>query len=161
MSAEAQAELLAEGLSGRLRDLLIALKRWETFVQEATPGGGQVGIAVPAIEEAGQVATGMILRALQVGAEVVNHRILSSLHEDQPLGVPELMELTGLPRILLIERVNDLARVGLTAYAPDSGEVRLARGGAGLLGLLGEIGDRMTRIMAERWADAPRGVLRR
>lgn len=161
MSAEAQAELLAEGLSGRLRDLLIALKRWESFVQEAKPGGGQVGIAVPAIEEAGQVATGMILRALQVGAEVVNHRVLASLHEEQPLGVPELMELTGLPRILVIERVNDLARAGLAAYAPDSGEVRLARGGAGLLGLLGEIADRMTRIMAERWADAPRGVLRR
>ena len=143
-------DMMADGISGRLRDLLLARERWEGFVHEP----GEASAASPAASpgEAERVAAEQVLRTLRAAVEVVNQRILVRLLGDaeRTVSLGALTELTGLPRIPLTERVHDLAQVGLVSYSPDSPRVQATALAAGLLGLLDELRDRLVRIMGER-----------
>ncbi len=151
-------DLLAEGLWSRLRDILMAQSRWDRFVHNPEGSGAptQVEPIPPSREEAERVAAEMLLRALGAGAETVNQTILRRLASKEAVKVPILMELTGLPRIAVIERVHDLARVGLASYAAESGEARGTPLSQGLLGFVDEVSGRLARIAGERWAEAVR-----
>lgn len=150
-------DLLAEGLWGRLRDILMLHARWDRFVHHPEEEQPTPAPAAPPREEAERVATEMALRALRVGADPVNHAILVRLAREEAVGLPALMDLTGLPRIPLSERVNDLSQVGLASYAVETREARATPAAEGLLGLLDEVRGRLTRIMGERWAKAGAG----
>ena len=107
---------LAEGLWGRLRDTILALRRLETFTfVPENPGVGTEWLRAllenPRLLD--EVATEAALRALRTGAEAVNFRILTHLADGNPVPLAELAKSTGLPRLVLSERVNDLVQVGL------------------------------------------------
>lgn len=145
MSSAAALSLdrIAEGLWGRLRDLRRAQERWDRFVSE--PGEPPPDAGAATAGEAERVATELVLRALRAGAEALNHRILVRLreNEERAASLAALTELTGLPRIALTERVQDLAQVGLVTYMPETRLVRATGLTEGFLGLLDDVRDRL------------------
>lgn len=149
-------DLLAEGLWSRLRDILMAQSRWDGFVHDPAGSGPKIEPVPPSSEEAERVAGEMLLRALRVGVEPVSQAILLRLTHAEAVGLPALMELTGLPRVAVIERVKDLSQVGLASYAVETGEARATALAEGLLGFEDEVRGRLMRVMEEQWAGAPR-----
>lgn len=155
---EGSADLVAGGLWARLRDILLAQSRWDRFVPDPEGGGGEPdhGAEVPPPAERRRVAEEMVLRALRVGADPVNHAILARLGREEATPLARLMDETGLPRVPLGERVFDLAQVGLAAWAPETRELRATGAGEGLVGIVGEIASRLTRLADENWAETAR-----
>jgi len=157
---ERNADLLAGGLWARLRDILLAQSRWDRFVPDPEGGGSETdrGAEAPSPAERRRVAEEMVLRALRVGADPVNHAILVRLGREEATPLASLMDETGLPRVPLGERIFDLAQVGLAAWAPETREARATGAGLGLVGIVGEISSRLARHADERWAEtAPPG----
>lgn len=149
-------DLLAEGLWSRLRDILMAQSRWDGFVHDPDGSGPKAEPVPPSSEQGERLAGEMLLRALRVGVEPVNQAILLRLTHAEAVGLPALMELTGLPRVAVIERVKDLSQVGLASYAVETGEARATALAEGLLGFEDEVRGRLVRVMEEQWAGAPR-----
>ncbi|HYM62941.1 MAG TPA: hypothetical protein VEZ11_18790 [Thermoanaerobaculia bacterium] len=145
---EKNLDLLAEGLWARLRDILLAQSRWDGFVRD--PEGGQLQ-AVPPPDDRERVASEMVLRALHVAVDPVNNAILHLLAGEERVAIASLMEQTGLSRIGVIERVNDLSQVGLASYEVEAREARATAGASGLLGLFDDVSERLTRILEKRW----------
>lgn len=143
-------DLMAEGLYRRLRDILLAQSRWDSFVHDPEEEGHQEASPALSPEEATRVAAELVLRAFRAGLDPVNHLILARLVAEKAVHLSSLMELTGLPRIPLTERVNDLAQVGLASHSVDTREVHATSLAEGLLVMLAEIRDRLVRTMEER-----------
>lgn len=55
----------------------------------------------------------MLLRALRCAGDPVNYQILERLAELDEVNAADLMPKTGLDRVAVCERLNDLAQVGL------------------------------------------------
>lgn len=100
--------------------------------------------------ECEEVATEMILRALRTGAETVNYRILTRLSREGSLSVAELMAVSGLGRLSVLERVNDLTQAGLASRALESDRVQATRLTVGLVGLIEGVKRRLTKKIEER-----------
>jgi DNA-binding transcriptional ArsR family regulator len=148
---ERSADLLAEGLWLRLRDILMVQSRWDAFVHD--PEGRDGGAALPP-SSIGRTASDMVLRALRVGADPVNIAILRRLVREEEIAIADLMEQIDLSQIALVEALNDLSQVGLASYAMESRTARATDGAVGLLGLLEEVRGRLARIVEERWSAA-------
>lgn len=149
---EKSADLLVEGLWARLRDILMAQARWDGFVHDPE-GGRPADESPPPPEDAGRLAAEVILRALRVAVDPVNHAILCRLAREEVVALPTLTETTGLNRVVLVETVSDLAQVGLASYAAGTSEVSSSAGGRGLVGLLDEVSGRLAQTLEERWID--------
>jgi hypothetical protein len=131
---DAAAGRVAESLSGRLHDIRVALDRWDNFVHD--PAGGGPEIVAGGSDPAALLAREFVLRALRVGLEPVNFRILERLAAEATLTIGAVIELTGLPRVIAVERANDLAQVGLASHAIEAGTL-------GLVGLVQAVAARV------------------
>lgn len=100
--------------------------------------------------ERAEVATEMILAALRVGAETLNYRMLVRLHGAGSAPVEELMTLTGLGRLAVLERVNQLTQVGLVKRELQSDTVHSTRLTAGLVGFIEQVKGRLMEKIAVR-----------
>lgn len=141
-------DALATGLWGRLRDTILALRRLETFTfVPENPGVGTQWLRTllddPRLLD--EVATEVGLRALRTGAEAVNFRILTRLADGEAVPLAELAESTGLARLVLSERVNDLVQVGLAGRDLEKDAAVPTAATRGFLNLVEELRQRLTQ----------------
>lgn len=160
---DARVGLVAEGLWNRLRDVVIALGRWERFVHDPDPLPGTLGAAVgtaspPSREEAARIASETVLRAWRVGVDPVNHALLARLAAGATIQTPgsatlaELGEIARVPQVPLLERINELVQAGLAVHLAGSQEVQATPAAEGMLGLMDEVTCRLAALVEERWA---------
>jgi hypothetical protein len=127
--------VVAKALGARLTDIEVAVDRYGSFAH-----GPGATVPPPALAD-GQIAAAardLVLRALGMLADPIDHRILCRLAEgDTPL--VELATLLDLPRVAVWERVNDLLQVGLVGHGLEDDRAGLSAAGAGLVGLVDEL----------------------
>ena len=124
---------VAGGLAGRLRSLVIALDRLDRL--ESGSGQWLSGFAEAELEES---ATALTLRALQTSADPANFAILNALAGDSQ-AIDHLIETTGIGRLVLSERLNDLVQVGLATRLIDTDHAQITAAGASLVHLVNQI----------------------
>jgi len=74
-------------------------------------------------EQLDNIARGMLLRALRCAGDPVNYQILERLAELDEANAAALMPKTGLDRVAVCERLNDLAQVGLISQDVLGGQI--------------------------------------
>jgi DNA-binding IclR family transcriptional regulator len=126
---------MAHGLWPRFRLLALAIDREDRFVAGPEEGGAKTVGPGPDVERA---AEELVLRSLRVGTEAVNLSILRELSKEVTTSFSDLLDATGLDRLTLGERVNDLIQVGLAAKDVETRSVSGTPAAAGLLGFIDE-----------------------
>ena len=139
---------LGEGLFERFRLLSLAIDREDRFVPESEEGAAATGggfLATLRREgEAERASEELVLRALRAGLDPINFDILKRLAVDVTVPLAELAEATGLDRIALGERVNDLIQVGLAAKDIETRSVSGTAATLGLVELVSRARDRLS-----------------
>ena len=122
---------IAGGLAGRLRSLVMALDRLDRLES----GSGTWRARFEA-EELPDAATELTLRALRISADPRTFAILKALAAEDTRSLSRLMEETGLGRLVLSERLNDLVQVGLATRLIDTDHAQITAAGAGIVRLV-------------------------
>jgi len=135
---------LSLALAMRLRDIARMLDRLDRL--ESGTGEWLAAQGEGALREA---ATDMTLRALRAAADPTNFAILTFLSAHTSAPMAELEKSTGLGRLALNERVNDLVQVGLAGRNVDTDHVQGTAAGAALVGLVNNIGEATAKKLAE------------
>jgi len=94
-------------------------------------------------------ATEITLRALRTAGDPTNFSILSFLVAHASAPVRELEKATGIGRLALTERVNDLVQLDLAARNIDTDHVQSTAAGAALVGLINSIREATARTLTE------------
>ena len=118
---------VAEGLWQRFKEMVMVRKRLENYVfmPEANPEGEQNSwLDHLGADELQLLATELTLRAFQLGVEAINYKILVHLKKERTVAISMLADLTGLPELLIGERVNDLAQMGLALRSIENDQVQ-------------------------------------
>ena len=135
---------LSSALALRLRDLARVLDRLDRL--ESGTGEWLAAQGEGALREA---AADMTLRALRAAADPANFALLAFLSAHTSAPIAELEKATGLGRLALTERVNDLVQVGLAGRNIDTDQVQSTAAGAALVGLINSIGEATAKKLAE------------
>lgn len=144
---------IVQGLTDRTRNLLRALDRHDRL-ESAREFVGWLGgqAATGALDES---ALEVLLRALRTAGDPVNFRLLEMLGPLESVGIPEMMAATGLGRVAVSERVNDMVQVGLATREMIDGQIRATPLATGLCTLVGRLAGRAgARLAAELGAEA-------
>ena len=120
MNQEADGAILA-GLVERVRSLLLGLDRRDRL---ETAGEFVGWLQRQTREQLDDIARGMLLRVLRCAGDPVNYQILEQVDVRNAVNAADLMPETGLDRVAVSERLNDLAQVGLISQDVVRGEVR-------------------------------------
>jgi hypothetical protein len=131
--------LIAGGLTGRLRSLVIAIDRLDRL--ESGSGDWLSGFTK---SELGEAASALTLRALQTSADPVNFTILAALATDDSLAIDQLIESTKIGRLETTERLNDLVQVGFATRLIDTDHAQITAAGASLVHLVRQIMSEVT-----------------
>ena len=118
---------VAEGLWQRFKEMVMVRKRLENYVfmPEANPEGEQNSwLDHLGADELQLLATELTLRAFQLGVEAINYKILAHLKKERTVAISTLADLTSLPELLIGERVNDLAQMGLALRSIENDQVQ-------------------------------------
>ena len=118
---------VAEGLWQRFKEMVMVRKRLENYVfmPEANPEGEQNSwLDHLSANELQLLAAELTLRAFQLGVEAINYKILVHLKKERTVAISMLADLTGLPELLIGERVNDLAQMGLALRSIENDQVQ-------------------------------------
>ena len=145
-------EDIVQGLTDRTRNLLRALDRHDRledaqqfigWLDEQTTDG-----------RLGESSQAVLLRALATAGDATNFRLLSALDPIEGTELPELMAGTGLERVAVSERINDLVQVGLAVREMISDQIRATALATGLLALVASIAEDSARqLTAELQGD--------
>ncbi len=135
---------LSSALALRLRDIARLLDRLDRL--ESGTGEWLAAQAEGALREA---AAEMTLRALRAAADSTNFAILTFLSARASAPTAELEKSTGLGRLALNERVNDLVQLGLAGRNIDTDHVQGTAAGAALVGLIESISEATAKKLAE------------
>lgn len=130
---------LAGGLAARLRSLVSVIDRLDRL-----ESGSGNWLADFTGDELPAAATEITLRALRTAADPVNFAILEQLAAEDSRAIAQLVAATGLGRLVLSERLNDLVQVGLAARLIDTDHAQITGAGASITRLIREIMDRVT-----------------
>jgi hypothetical protein len=122
---------VAGGLVGRLRSLVMALDRLDRL-----ESGSGTWLAQFKAEELPDAATELTLRALRASADPTNFAILKALADDDSRSLAQLIDATGLGRLSLSERLNDLVQVGLALRLIEIDHAQITAAGASLVRLI-------------------------
>jgi hypothetical protein len=122
---------VAAGLASRLRALVAALDRLDRL--ESGSGTWLAGFAETELHGA---ATELSLRALRTVADPANFAVLRALAGDESHPLNQLIDATGLGRLALSERLNDLVQVGLATRLIDTDHAQITGAGASLFRLI-------------------------
>ena len=118
MNQEADGAILA-GLVERVRSLLLSLDR-----RDRLETAGEFGwLQRQTREQLDDIAREMLLRVLRCAGDPVNYRLLQRLDVLNAVNAADLMPETGLDRVALSERLNDLAQVGLISWDMMDGQI--------------------------------------
>lgn len=132
---------VGRGLGSRLRDLDVAMARYDQFVI-GPAGSGSAGPADAggASTDALAAARWLVLVALRAAADPAGWALLARLREaDTSTG--KLAAELGRPRVVVWEQVNGLVQAGLAARAPDLDVVGLTAAGAGVVDLVEQLAE--------------------
>lgn len=145
-------EALAKGLWGRLRDVLLVAERIGGFSFD--PGEAREASAFSE-EDADDIATDFVLRALRAAGDRTAWAILAAAADAGSEGVPveDLTATLGLPRLVVLERVSDLLQLGFVARAIESERVVSNASAVELVAIVRELAG----TLAERVRKARRG----
>ncbi len=135
---------LSLALALRLRDLARMLDRLDRLES----GTGE-WLASQQNGELRAAAMEMTLRALRAAADPTNFAILVFLSTHTSAPMAELEKASGLGRLVLTERVNDLVQVGLAGRNIDTDQVQGTAAGAALVGLIHGISEATAKRLAE------------
>jgi len=122
---------VAAGLASRLRALVAALDRLDRL--ESGSGTWLAGFAETELSSA---ATELSLRALRTVADPANFAVLQALAGDASHPLSHVIDITGLGRLVLSERLNDLVQVGLATRLIDTDHAQITGAGASLIRLI-------------------------
>lgn len=122
---------VATGLAGRLRSLIMALDRLDRL-----ESGSGTWLAKFEAEELPEAATELTLRALRTSADSTNFLILQSLATEDSRSLTQLIDIIGLGRLSLSERLNDLVQVGLAIRLIDTDHAQVTATGVSLVSLV-------------------------
>ena len=125
---------IAGGLAGRLRSVVIALDRLDRL--ESGSGEWLSGFEEAELAES---AMALALRVLHTSADPANYAILVALAADGSLAIDQLMEATGIGRLVLSERLNDLVQVGLATRLIDTDHAQITVAGDGMVRMINQI----------------------
>ncbi|MBI4488694.1 MAG: hypothetical protein HY694_06375 [Deltaproteobacteria bacterium] len=122
-------DAVAEGLWQRVKEMAMARKRLENFVfsPDADLSGQKKRWVDDLIEDEQKtklLATEMTLRAFRMGVEGVNYKILALLQKERAITISRLADSTGLPELIVGERVSDLVQVGLASRDMENDQVQ-------------------------------------
>lgn len=135
---------LSFALAMRLRDIARMLDRLDRL--EAGTGEW---LGAQRDEDWRAAAKEMTLRALRLAADPTNFALLSFLTAHPTTPMRELEAASGLGRLALSERLNDLMQVGLAGRDLDTDQVQITAGGAALVGLIESISGATARTLTE------------
>lgn len=131
---------IASGLSDRLRSLTMALDRLDRL-----ESGSGTWLSEFNEDELPQASTELTLRMLRTAADTTNFKALEALAEADTLSMNQLIEATGVRRLALSERLNDLVQVGLVSRNIDTDHAQCTLAGANVVQLAkriaSEVGD--------------------
>ncbi len=142
---------LSLALAFRLRDIARMLDRLDRLES----GTGE-WLASQQNGELRAAAMEMTLRALRAAADPTNFALLAFLSAHTSAPVAELEKASGLGRLALIERVNDLVQVGLAGRNIDTDQVQGTAAGAALVGLINSLSEATAKKLAEALQPATR-----
>lgn len=125
-------DALARGAWTRLRNLIGALDRVDRLENAREFDGW---LAQFAQDEHALDATihEFLLRALRLVSDPLNFQILAHIHAQDGATMTELLSQTKLSRVDLTERVNEMARAGLTVQPLEEDKLQATPFGAGML----------------------------
>ncbi len=135
---------LALALALRLRDiarLLDRLDRLESGTGEWLLSQGEGTLAEAARE--------MTLRTFRMAADPTNFAVLAFLSTRTAAPIAELEKASGLGRLALSERINDLVQVGLIERNIDTDHVQGTAACAALVRLIDGIGQATAKKLSE------------
>ncbi len=135
---------LSASLALRLRDLTRLLDRLDRLES----GSGE-WLTTHTAADMQDAALDMTLRALRVAADPTNFSILVYLATGATATLIDLEKASGLGRLSLNERLNDLIQVGLAGRNIDTDQTQLTAGGAALVTLIESIGAATAEKLAE------------
>lgn len=146
---------VAEGLWQRFKEIVMVRKRLENYVfmPEANPEGEQNSWLAHLSEDEGQLqllATELTLRAFQLGVEAINYKILAHLKKERTVAISTLADLTGLPELLIGERVNDLAQMGLALRSIENDQVEATVLTDSLVGIIEDAAEALSKKIRDR-----------
>lgn len=104
---------IAAGAWSRLRNLIGALDRIDRL-DTSTEFAGWLESITQERQELPSIVSDFFLRTLHIASEPLNWRILSYLGSNTPSTIGEIIRVTRLGRVELVERMNELSRAGLT-----------------------------------------------
>lgn len=149
-------DLIVQGLTDRTRNLLRALDRQDRLESAADFAGwlGNQGA-----EELSTASKAMLLRALAAVSDPVNYRLVTRLDPLSASRLSELMKETGLERIAVSERLNDLVQVGLVSRELIDDQIRATALATGLIAWVEDLAQRGgERLCDELQGAAPEGA---
>lgn len=139
---------VVRGLTDRVRTLVLAMDRQDRL----ETAGEYVGWLADQTETGrlAEVTQEVLLRALRVVSDPINLGMLLRLDAQVAVSTADLVRQTGLTRVAISERVNDLVQAGLATREMIGDEVRSTPLSHGLLDVMGEISDRSAERLAEQ-----------
>lgn len=143
-------DAVVRGLTDRVRTLVLAMDRQDRL----ETAGEFVGWLEDQAKTGRltEVTQEMLLRALRVASDPINLGMLRRLDPLVAVGIADLVRQTGLTRVAVSERVNDLVQAGLATRELIGDEVRATPLTGGLLEVLAEISERSADLLAEHLA---------
>ena len=137
-------DTVSHALAVRLRNIARHLDRLDRL--ESGSGTWMQDQTSADIEEASRQMT---LRVLRTVADPINLSLITYLISKTTTTVADLQTHSGLDRLTLNERLNDLVQVGLAALEIDTNHVQVSEAGVALVGLITDIQMQTARRLSE------------
>ncbi len=122
---------IAAGLAGRMRLLAQSLDRLDRL-----ESGSGAWLSRFDVDELPFAAEDLTLRGLRTAADPTNFSILKTIALVDSQSIDAVMSATGLGRLVLSERLNDLVQVGFVARLIDTDHAQITGAGAGVVQLV-------------------------
>jgi DNA-binding HxlR family transcriptional regulator len=134
MSDNNHLQSIADGLASRMRNLALSIDR----LNRLESGSGD-WLSEFNKGELADSAMAMTLRAMSTVSDSVNFSLLSLLASTESFSMRDLIQKSGIARLMLSERLNDLVQVGLAARLIDTDHVQITAAGADMAALINEL----------------------
>ncbi len=149
---QSREELLAQGVAERMVGVLRALDRQDQLEDSREFAGWLEGFTRDP-EGMKDAARELTLRAFRVSSDRANFRILRLAAGAESRLVTGFCEALGMGRVEIVERIHDMAQVGVLAQDMVSGAVRATPLGIALAGMVDEAAGRAADELAGRLSE--------
>jgi len=144
--ADPLVEDLAAGIAAMIRYRIAVVDREDRL--EVGSGEWLAGFLADDDARAGAVRD-VVLRALRIGLDPIEFRILEALAGEETRTTAELEAVAGMGRVALDERIGDLVSAGLAAKVPEADQVAGTAAGRALVAFVAQLVDAADRHVAE------------